>query len=209
MPQRTDLFEIGRLGLTSGEGRKLELFVGIDPFEYGGQTYSVVPELVPVRLDVSRTTGNGWALRLRFSAELDGPCMRCLEPATPTFDVDVREVNMPGGGDELQSPYVNAAAELDMEGWARDALALTMPAQITCRPDCAGLCPECGANLNDDPDHAHERAPDPRWAKLRELGEPADRSPLVSGRSWPSPSRSRRARGRASVAPTTRSRRPG
>jgi uncharacterized protein len=35
--------------------------------------------------------------------------------------------------------------------------------------DCAGLCPECGANLNEELGHAHESAPDPRWAKLREL----------------------------------------
>jgi uncharacterized protein len=167
MPQRTDLFEIGRLGLTSGEGRKLELFVGIDPFEYGGQTYSVVPELVPVRLDVSRTTGNGWALRLRFSAELDGPCMRCLEPASPSFEVDSYEVHQPGAGDELTSPYFDD--ELDLGAWARDALALALPAQITCRPDCAGLCPRCGANLNEDPDHTHEAEPDPRWSKLSEL----------------------------------------
>ena len=48
-------------------------------------------------------------------------------------------------------------------------IALTLPAQITCRPECAGLCAQCGANLNEEPEHAHETAPDPRWAKLSEL----------------------------------------
>jgi uncharacterized protein len=167
MSQRTDSFDLVRLGLTSGEGRRLDLHVQIDPFSYGGQQYAVKPEVVPVRLDVSRTTGSGYALRLRFSATLEGPCMRCLDPATPSFDVDSYEVHQPGGGDELTSPYVGE--ELDLHGWARDALALTLPAQITCRPDCAGLCPECGANLNDDPDHHHDPAPDARWAKLSEL----------------------------------------
>jgi uncharacterized protein len=94
--------------------------------------------------------------------------MRCLEPATPSFAVDAREVDQPGGGEELTSPYISDG-ELDLAGWARDALALTLPSQLTCRPDCAGLCPQCGANLNDDPEHAHEREPDPRWAKLSEL----------------------------------------
>ena len=170
MPQRTDTFEIGRLGLTSGEGRRLDLQVHIDPFEYGGQQYAVEPELVPARLDVSRTTGSGWALRLRFHATLQGPCMRCLEPAQPEFDVDAYEVNQPGGGEELTSPYLDATGEeLDVQGWARDALALALPAQLTCRPDCAGLCPQCGANLNDEPEHAHEAAPQARWAKLSEL----------------------------------------
>ena len=169
MPQRTDIFELGRLGLTSGEGRRLDLHVAVAPFDYGGQRYEVEPSLVPARMDVSRTTGNGWALRLRFEAGLRGPCMRCLEPADLRFEVDSREVSVPGGGDELQSPYVGAEDELDLEAWARDALALVLPAQLTCRPDCAGLCPQCGANLNEDPDHRHEAEPDARWAKLSEL----------------------------------------
>jgi uncharacterized protein len=58
---------------------------------------------------------------------------------------------------------------LDLAAWARDAYALALPAQVVCREDCAGLCPKCGVNLNEDPGHAHEAEPDPRWAKLREL----------------------------------------
>lgn len=168
MPQRTDSFDLAPLGLRSGEGRRLDLHVGIDDFHYGGEPYAVTPALVPVRLDVSRTTGNGWALRLRFAATLEGPCMRCLEPAAPAFEVDAREVSQPGGGEELSSPYVTGE-ELELEQWARDALALTLPGQLTCREDCAGLCGQCGASLNEDPEHHHEAAPDPRWAKLGEL----------------------------------------
>ena len=96
--------------------------------------------------------------------------MRCLERARPTFAVDVREVNVPGGGDELTSPYVNEASELDLRAWAHDALVLTVPDQILCREDCAGLCPVCGVNLNEEPDHVHEKEPDPRWAALRGYG---------------------------------------
>jgi uncharacterized protein len=169
MPQRTDVLSLARLRLTSGEGRRLDLHVHVDPFSYGGQRYTVVPDVVPVRVDVSRTTGSGWALRLRLDVALEGPCVRCLEPATPSFSVDAREVHQPGGGEELSSPYVDAGEELDLEAWARDALALTLPAQITCREDCAGLCPQCGANRNEDPGHAHEPEPDQRWAKLSEI----------------------------------------
>jgi uncharacterized protein len=169
MPLRTDTFELAPLGLRSGEGRRLDLHVGIDDFHYGGEPYAVTPALVPVRLDVSRTTGNGWALRLRFAAGLDGPCMRCLENARPEFEVEAREVSQPGGGEELSSPYLSGDDELALGQWARDALALTLPTQLTCRPDCAGLCGQCGANLNEDPDHHHEATPDPRWAKLGEL----------------------------------------
>jgi uncharacterized protein len=82
--------------------------------------------------------------------------------------VDAREIDQPGGGEELDSPYLEGE-ELDLTGWAHDALALALPAQIVCTEACRGLCASCGANLNEDPGHAHEREPDPRWAKLREL----------------------------------------
>lgn len=169
MTLRTDSFDLGGLRLTSGEGRRLDLHVAIEPFGLGGETYLVQDSPVPVRLDISRTTGSGYALRLRFEATLDGPCMRCLEPAAPTFTVDAREVSQPGEGEELESPYVGDGV-LDLNAWARDALALALPASILCRPECAGLCPVCGANLNEaGPEHGHETAPDPRWAKLSEI----------------------------------------
>jgi uncharacterized protein len=123
---------------------------------------------VAARLDVSHTT-TGYSLRLRFQAALEGPCMRCLEPAEHGVAVDAREVDQPGGGEELSSPYLEGD-ELDLKAWARDALALALPTQIVCRAECLGLCAICGENLNQaGPDHAHEREPDPRWAALREL----------------------------------------
>ena len=167
MAARTDSFDLGGLKLTPGEGRRLELSTPVDTFSFGGQEYAVPEREVPVILDVSRMSGQGYSMRLRFDAELDGPCMRCLAQATPSFHVDSREVDAPGGGDELSSPYMEDEV-LDLHAWARDALALALPAQIVCRPDCAGLCPECGKDLNLEP-HEHEKAPDPRWSALRDL----------------------------------------
>jgi uncharacterized protein len=169
MALRTDTFDLGGLRLGAGEGRRLELSVAIDPFELGGERYGAAPELVPARLDVSRTNANGYALRLRFRATLHGPCMRCLEPASRTFDVDAREVAQPGGGEELSSPYLERG-QLDLHGWARDVLVLSLPPKLLCRDDCAGLCAVCGADLNAAAgEHEHEPEPDPRWAKLSEL----------------------------------------
>jgi uncharacterized protein len=107
-------------------------------------------------------------MRLRYDVRLDGPCMRCLENADAELSIDAREVDQPGGGEDLESPYLEEQ-ELDVRSWAHDALALALPTQILCREDCAGLCPRCGANLNAEPGHAHEPEPDPRWAKLSEL----------------------------------------
>lgn len=165
---RTDVLDLGRLTLDSGEARRLELEVALDPIALGGQVYELAGDLVDVTLDVSRTLG-GWSLRLRLATELTGPCMRCLEPALAEIEVDSREVEQPGGGEDMDSPYVEGV-ELDLRSWARDSLVLDLPAHIVCGEGCLGLCPICGTNLNEaGPDHEHASGPDPRWAKLSEL----------------------------------------
>jgi uncharacterized protein len=169
MPQRMDLFDLETLQLRPGEGRRLEADVQLDPLMLGGERYTVRGGAVPTRLDVSRTV-SGYAVRLQFDAPMEGVCMRCMGPAAPTVSVEAREIDQPGEDEELHSPYLDAGV-LDVRAWARDALALAMPAQVSCNEDCRGLCPECGANLNEvDPaEHRHEAAGDPRWAKLRDL----------------------------------------
>ena len=173
--QRT--VNLDRLGLLSGQAKQLELEVGIGSIDLGGHQYGVIPDPVSVRLDASRTVA-GYALRLRFEAEVDGPCMRCLEPAAVHFPVDVREVDQPSALDEededtdgeLSSPYVDGG-ELDISGWARDALVLDLPDPILCREECAGLCPVCGEQLagSEPGAHDHDAGGDPRWAALRQL----------------------------------------
>ncbi len=60
---------------------------------------------------------------------------------------------------------------IDLEPVLRDAAMLDLPFIPLCREDCAGLCPTCGVNLNDDPDHGHGEAIDPRWADLADWAE--------------------------------------
>jgi uncharacterized protein len=163
----TDTIDLGRLGLSSGEAASRTAPVAIDAVELGGQRYTASGGVAAARVDVSRTT-SGYALRLRYEIRLEGPCMRCLDDASHELSIDAREVDQPGGGDDLRSPYLDGE-ELDLRSWARDALVLALPVQIPCTAECRGLCGICGANLNEDPEHAHEREPDPRWAKLSEL----------------------------------------
>jgi uncharacterized protein len=70
--------------------------------------------------------------------------------------------------EELRTPYLEND-QLDLSAWARDALALELPDKILCKSDCAGLCPECGKNLNREPHEHDEDESDPRWSALAEL----------------------------------------
>ncbi len=102
---------------------------------------------------------------------LAGECGRCLDPLSGTLRVDLQELfAYPGrepeeGEDEL--PRLEGE-QLDLEPVVRDAVVTALPFQPVCRPDCPGLCPECGARLADG-EHSHE-VTDPRWAALRGLG---------------------------------------
>jgi uncharacterized protein len=169
MQAKGPTLDLGRLSLSSGQAKRLDLDIPVDPIHLGGQTYTS-DGVARARLDVSRTT-TGYAMRLRLNPTLDGPCVRCLEESGFPLAIDAREIDQPSATDEeLRSPYV-ADGKLDVEHWANDALVLALPAQPLCRTDCAGLCPVCGESLNDaDPEaHRHQTGGDPRMAKLRDL----------------------------------------
>ena len=165
------IVDLERLALSSGEARSLELRLPLDPITLGGQTYSPEDGGVDARLDISRTTG-GFALRLRFEAVIDGPCVRCLTHSRFRIAIDSREVEQAStDDDELRSPYVENG-DLAVAQWAHDAVVLALPpGKPLCRDDCAGLCDVCGQSLNDAPEgaHDHPRSGDPRMAKLRDL----------------------------------------
>jgi uncharacterized protein len=128
-----------------------------------------VPDKVPAELALTKAS-TGTVFELRFHARLHGPCFRCLGDTVLDLDVDAREyqATSPGESEELATQYVTDD-RLDVATWSRDALALAMPDKILCRPDCAGLCPACGKNLNQEP-HEHDDTPtDSRWAALEGL----------------------------------------
>jgi uncharacterized protein len=157
-------FSLRNLRLRPGEEQREQLELDLGPLTLGGATYEPRPPVVPTELVVQRAQ-SGDVFRLRFTARIEGPCMRCLEAAAVDVVVDAQEYESadPDAADELHSEYV-VDGELDVGAWARDQLALGLPEPILCRPDCAGLCPVCGKNLNDEP-HVHEEvATDPRWA---------------------------------------------
>ena len=149
MGQRTEIFDLGKLGLSSGEGRRLELEVPVERASTSaGSATSFRARLVAAVLDVEphhRRLRAAAALRARSSRALHALPRARRDTAV---EVDAREIDQPGGGEDLRSPYLDED-ELDLGAWARDALALALPTQIVCREDCLGLCAVCGENLND------------------------------------------------------------
>jgi uncharacterized protein len=162
-------FELRQLKLRIGEEFQDEVEIALEPITLAGQRYIPVPEKVKAQLAVNQASG-GKVFRLQFTGALFGPCYRCLGDAEIVEHLDLTEYQAtdPQDDEELKTPYL-ADERLDLSAWARDALVLALPEQILCKPDCAGLCPICGRDLNVEP-HEHDiDRTDPRWAALAAL----------------------------------------
>ena len=165
------IFNLRTARLRSGEQFRDVRDVELDPLELGGQRYVPVPEQPQAGFALTQTS-SGLLLELELDVRLVGPCFRCLGDAGLSLQIRSREYQAtnPGESDELTTPYLEDD-RLDLSAWARDAVVLALPDKILCRPDCAGLCPMCGRDLNVEP-HEHEEADvDPRWSALSELRE--------------------------------------
>lgn len=110
-----------------------------------------------------------------------GICGRCLRPVTEELTADLNELF---AYPERAAEFAREASEdddplpvldgesLDLGPTLIDALVPALPFQPLCRPDCPGLCPECGIPLDEaEPGHGHAAPIDPRWAALTALGE--------------------------------------
>jgi uncharacterized protein len=161
-------FDLRKLRIRSGDQARESVEIELEPLVLGGQSYEPRPNPVPAELSVTRAS-SGTVLELVFDISLDGPCFRCLQDAELALQLPLREyeATKPESDDE-RTEYIDDG-RLDLSAWAHDAIALALPDKILCRPDCAGLCPVCGKDLNDEPhEHVEERS-DPRWAALEAL----------------------------------------
>jgi uncharacterized protein len=122
---------------------------------------------------------------------LTAPCGRCLSPVTVEVPVRIELTFVPEGeareasGASVTDRGVGhtggsfAAAAVDEETYAgkvidldpavREQILLSIPGYPVCRESCKGLCPVCGANLNDGDCGCDRRTPDPRWAGLEKF----------------------------------------
>lgn len=119
----------------------------------GGDGYSFTE---PASWEVE-VTNTGGALLVRGHAQAEGtcPCARCLEDAHVSLAGDIEGyfvISPEGEDEELEGDEFEALPEdhdIDLAPLIVQGLMLDAPAQPLCRPDCAGLCPKCGHDLNE------------------------------------------------------------
>lgn len=165
-PRSVLVFDIHDFGHRAG-GNK-EIVATVPAPECIGNDVIGVPTESPIHLDVQlEGVGDGVLATGVAEVQLRGECARCLTEIEADAEIDLQELFLfPGvDPDDVEASRVEAEM-IDLEPVLRDAAMLDLPFIPLCREDCAGLCPTCGVNLNDDPDHGHGEAIDPRWADL-------------------------------------------
>ena len=129
---------------------------------------SEVPPGAEVTLDlVLEAVEGGVLVSGTARAPWRGECRRCLTTCEGEVEAEVAEifVREPEDGET----YPLAGDHIDLEPLAREALVPGLPMAPLCRPDCAGLCPTCGADRNAGPCGCPADTVDPRWAALDAL----------------------------------------
>jgi uncharacterized protein len=133
-----------------------------------------IPELAgDVRVEVTAyRSGVNYKLNGRVSAGLNLTCDRCLENYIVDADEDFEVVYSTEENvvkDEHLMPLSPYATGIDLLPYIRETLILSIPVKKLCSPDCKGLCPVCGTNLNYGTCNCKTEREDPRWDKLKEL----------------------------------------
>jgi uncharacterized protein len=172
-PRSSLVVDTGQLPRRPGSMRTVERVV-CTPKDLG-QALIRVSEGTDLRLDLRlESVTEGVLVSGRVLGTAVGECGRCLRPVETELDAPIQELfaypdsttDATTGEDEIGRLHGDL---IDLEPVVRDAVVLALPATPLCRPDCPGLCPECGAHWDDLPaDHRHERL-DPRWAALKKL----------------------------------------
>ena len=126
---------------------------------------------------VSGRVSSAGAARFYWHGRLDGEvvleCSRCLADAHAHVTDEAHIIFAEQGSDDADEPdvfvYSRDAYDLDLRPALREQWLLAAPAFALCRPDCKGLCPRCGTDLNAGPHECAEQSSDPRWEALRKL----------------------------------------
>lgn len=128
-----------------------------------------VPPGSPIDLELSlESVVEGVLVTGTAGVTLAGQCVRCLDPISETSEIDIQELFCYPDKEPEDAEASRLQDDLiDLEPLLRDQVVLELPFTPRCRPDCAGLCPICGANLNRDPEHQHGETVDPRWSALQ------------------------------------------
>ncbi len=142
-------------------------------------TLGVAIELPEATVEGDATVGvtitsmhDGVMVRGEAGVTADLICNRCLTTWESPHAVHFEQVFRVHPDDVEEELGVEPGGWIDLEQLVHDELSLGLPQTPVCKPDCRGLCPTCGTDLNVEPCDGHGDVGDSPFAALKELFEP-------------------------------------
>ena len=135
--------------------------------EFGGESYAFRSP-VTVKLQVTNT-GKSLLVQGQIATELIVPCGRCLEDFVLPLRVDYEDEWVQSGRateEQAENAFLFDRDEVDIASRIIEQIVLALPMKFTCTPECQGLCPTCGTNLNKGQCECAGKRVDPRLAEL-------------------------------------------
>jgi len=159
---RLDVSTLSKAGLGTSATLRLDV---------GSQTLGELEvDFLRGTLEALRVQG-GILIQGTVEARLELECVRCLEVFSQSVLLDVEEIfRLADVGPTPDLPYaMDNDGRVDLAPLMRELTWIAIPLKPICRPDCRGLCPHCGANLNHEICHCQDEAIDPHWGPLQDL----------------------------------------
>lgn len=148
-------------------GTERQLRVAVTPSELGVVDERFVPD-EPVDVDLRlESLTDGIVVNGQVEATWRGECRRCAEPASGRLHCEIHELYQLTVTDP--DAFLLEGDQLDLEPMVREVIVLDAPVSPLCRDDCAGLCQQCGVDLNTGTCECAPPVIDRRWSALDQL----------------------------------------
>jgi uncharacterized protein len=132
--------------------------------------------LEPLRVELdARSVGEGVLVRGTMRTRLQLECRRCVTTVPYEVNEPVDLLFEPLEGDEAEDlsgevyPLPERGADLHLQEPLREQLVLRVPLYVVCAEECQGLCPQCGADLNESPCGCTPAAEPGPWEALKKI----------------------------------------
>ncbi|MCI8616299.1 DUF177 domain-containing protein [Parablautia intestinalis] len=167
------LISLADVFTSEGKDRRESIPFEPDRVSYMGNSYKIC-EKSPVNLIFTNIGIGKILLQGQMRLVLEIPCDRCLQvvhvPLALKFEQEIFAPDLSGqveSGDEQQNFMLGY--ELNVEAFVKGEILINMPVKVLCKPDCKGICKQCGHNLNEGECGCDTFVPDPRMASIKDI----------------------------------------
>ena len=164
-------YQVKNLIANPGSSFPVEESISLEDLTVGGEG---IHFLSPVKVSGTLSSIGGGVIRFDGTADAAAAmeCSRCTKSTQVSLHSDITQRFVGDRSEEeaeAEDAEVYTNDMIDLNDLIYSEISMAVPMKVLCRPDCKGLCPVCGKDLNDGPCDCQQENTDPRWDALKNL----------------------------------------